>query len=29
MLHSIYMLLWGSLTGYVFMKYSKDKADRP
>jgi hypothetical protein len=27
MLHSIYMLLWGSLMGYVYMKYSKDKAD--
>ena len=28
MLHSIYMLLWGSLMGYVFMKQSKDKADK-
>ncbi len=26
LLHSIYMLLWGSLMGYVVMKYSKDKA---
>ncbi len=29
LLHSIYMLLWGSLMGYVVMKNSKDKADRP
>ena len=28
MLHSVYMLLWGSLMGYVFMKQSKDKADK-
>jgi hypothetical protein len=28
MLHSVYMLLWGSLAGYVFMKQSKDKADK-
>jgi len=28
MLHSIYMLIWGSLMGYVFMKQSKDKADK-
>ena len=26
MLHSIYMLLWGSLMGYVVMRQSKDKA---
>jgi hypothetical protein len=29
MLHSIYMLLWGSLAGYVLMKQSQDKADKP
>ena len=29
MLHGVYMLLWGSLTGYVFMKQLKDKADKP
>jgi len=28
MLHSIYMLLWGSLMGYVFMKQLKDEADK-
>jgi len=28
MLHGVYMLLWGSLTGYVFMKQLKDKADK-
>jgi hypothetical protein len=28
MLHSVYMLLWGSLMGYVFMKQTKDKADK-
>ena len=28
MLHSIYMLLWGSLMGYVSMRQSKDKADK-
>jgi hypothetical protein len=28
MLHSIYMLLWGSLMGYVFMRLLKDKADK-
>lgn len=28
MLHSIYMLLWGSLMGYVFMKQLKDKVDK-
>jgi hypothetical protein len=27
-LHGVYMLLWGSLMGYVYMKYSKDKADK-
>jgi hypothetical protein len=27
MLHSIYMFLWGSLMGYVFMKQAKDKVD--
>jgi hypothetical protein len=26
MLHSIYMLLWGALTGYVVMRYFKDKS---
>jgi len=26
-LHGIYMLLWGSLMGYVFMKQAKDKVD--
>jgi hypothetical protein len=25
-LHGVYMLLWGSLMGYAYMKYSKDKA---
>jgi hypothetical protein len=25
MLHNIYMLLWGSLVGYLTMKYIKDK----
>jgi len=25
MLHSIYMLLWGSVSGYVFIKYRKAK----
>ena len=29
MLHGVYMLLWGSLTGYVVMKQLKDKADKP
>ena len=29
MLHSIYMLLWGSLMGYVFMRHAKHKADKP
>ena len=29
MLHGVYMLLWGSLTGYVFMKQLKDKAYKP
>ena len=28
MLHGIYMLLWGSLMGYVFMRQLKDKADK-
>jgi hypothetical protein len=28
MLHSIYMLLWGSLAGYVFMRQWKDKTDK-
>ena len=28
MLHSIYMLLWGSLMGYVFMRELKDKTDK-
>jgi hypothetical protein len=28
MLHSIYMLFWGSLMGYVFMKQLKDKVDK-
>ncbi len=27
-LHGIYMLLWGSLMGYAYMKYSKDKTDK-
>lgn len=27
-LHGIFMLLWGSLMGYAYMKYSKDKADK-
>ncbi|MDD1624276.1 MAG: hypothetical protein LUQ56_01960 [Methylococcaceae bacterium] len=27
-LHGVYMLLWGSLMGYAFMKHSKDKADK-
>jgi hypothetical protein len=27
-LHGIYMLLWGSLMGYVFMRQLKDKADK-
>jgi hypothetical protein len=27
-LHGVYMLLWGSLMGYAYMKYSKDKADK-
>ena len=27
-IHGIYMLLWGSLTGYVFMKQLKNKADK-
>lgn len=26
-LHGIYMLLWGSLMGYLFMKYVKNKID--
>ena len=25
-LHGVYMLIWGSLMGYAYMKYSKDKA---
>jgi len=29
MLHGIYMLLWGSLMGYVFMRHAKHKADKP
>lgn len=28
MLHSMYMLSWGSLMGYAFMKHWKDKADK-
>ena len=28
MLHSAYMLLWGALMGYVFMRQWKDKADK-
>ena len=28
MLHSIYVLLWGSLTGYVLMKHWMDGADK-
>jgi len=28
MLHGVYMLLWGSLMGYVFMRQLKDKADK-
>jgi len=28
MLHSIYVLLWGSLTGYVFIKQWMDGADK-
>jgi hypothetical protein len=27
-IHGIYMLLWGSLTGYVFMKQLRNKADK-
>ena len=27
-LHGVYMLLWGSLMGYVYMKYSQDRADK-
>ena len=27
-LHGVYMLLWGSLMGYAFMKHLKDKADK-
>ena len=27
MLHSMYMLLWGSLMGYAFMKHWKDKGN--
>ncbi len=27
-IHGIYMLLWGSLTGYVFMKQLKNKTDK-
>ena len=27
-LHGVYMLLWGSLMGYVYMKYSRDKVDK-
>jgi hypothetical protein len=27
-LHGVYMLLWGSVMGYAFMKYWKDKADK-
>ena len=27
-LHGVYMLLWGSLMGYAYMKYSKDKAGK-
>jgi hypothetical protein len=27
-LHGVYMLLWGSLMGYAYMKHSKDKADK-
>jgi FtsH-binding integral membrane protein len=27
-LHGIYMLLWGSLMGFAYMKYSKDKAGK-
>jgi hypothetical protein len=27
-LHGVYMLLWGSLMGYAYMKYVKDKADK-
>jgi len=27
-IHGIYMLLWGSLTGYVFMRQLKDKVDK-
>jgi hypothetical protein len=29
LLHGVYMLLWGSLMGYVVMKHFKDKADKP
>jgi hypothetical protein len=28
MFHGIYMLLWGSLMGYVFMRQLKNKADK-
>ena len=27
-LHGVYMLLWGSLMGYAYMKYLKDKSTR-
>jgi len=27
-LHGVYMLFWGSLMGYAYMKYSKDKAGK-
>jgi len=27
-IHGIYMLLWGSLTGYVFMKQLRNKTDK-
>ncbi len=27
-LHGVYMLLWGSLMGYAYMKYAKDKAGK-
>ena len=27
-LHGVYMLIWGSLMGYAYMKYSKNKANK-
>ena len=28
MIHSVFMLLWGSLVGYLFMRHRRDKADK-